>query len=82
MVAKETMHIALCLDRGYVMPTGVMMYSVCANNLDAEIDFHVVIDESVTDKDKKDIEDTIFPFEGKKILLSCQQSILSSFSTK
>ena len=77
MIKKEKIHIAACLDRGYVMPTGVMMYSACANNPDVDIDFHLVIDESVTTDDKKDLVETIIQFEGKKVLFYQVDSQLS-----
>ena len=74
----ETIHIAACFDHGFVMPTGVMMYSTCVNNADIEIDFHLVVDESVTDVDQKDLRDTIAEFPGKRVRfydISCTQSI-------
>lgn len=50
------------------MPTGVMMYSICANNQDVDIDFHIIIDESVSDNDKNNLTDSISKFEGKRAL--------------
>lgn len=43
-------HIALCTDINYLMPTGVAMVSICENNQDEEICFHVVgtIDNSIS----------------------------------
>ena len=61
------MEIVACLDKGFVMPTGVMMYSVCMNNQDTEIMFHLVVDESVTDADRNDLKRTVESFEGKKV---------------
>lgn len=61
------MDIVACLDKGFVMPTGVMMYSVCVNNQDTEIMFHLVVDESVTDADRNDLKRTVESFEGKKV---------------
>lgn len=60
------MDIAACCDKSFLMPTGVMMYSVCVNNPDVDIDFHIVIDESVADAEKKDLVDNISRFKGKK----------------
>ena len=37
------MHIAFCTDINYLMPTGVAMISVCENNRDIDICFHVVV---------------------------------------
>lgn len=49
------------------MPTGVMMYSACVNNLDVDIVFHIIVDESVTEKYMRDLEETVTVFEGKSI---------------
>ena len=65
---KQTIHIAVCPDKDYVMPTGVMMYSACVNNPDVDIDFHILIDESVTMAEQQDLIDSICMFEGKKVL--------------
>ena len=61
------MDIVACLDKGFVMPTGVMMYSVCVNNQDTEIMFHLVVDESVTDADQNDLKRTVESFKGKQV---------------
>lgn len=62
------MNIVACFDHGFVMPTGVMIYSVCVNNLDVDIDFHLVVDESVTEDDRNDITETVAQFKGKRAL--------------
>lgn len=61
------MDIVACVDRNFVMPTGVMVYSVCCNNQDVDIFFHLIIDESVTEKDKDDLEKTISCFQNKRV---------------
>ena len=63
---NDKIHIIMCLDKGFVMPTGVMVYSVCVNNPDVDIDFHYIIDDSITEDDKKKLDDTIAPFQGKR----------------
>ena len=65
---KEKMHIAICLDKDYVIPTGVLMYSACVNNQDMDIVFHILIDESVTEKEQQDLRDIINKFEGKRVI--------------
>ena len=62
------MDIVACFDSGFVMPTGVMMYSVCMNNKDVDIVFHLIVDESVSEKDKKDLEETVIAFKGKAVV--------------
>lgn len=60
------MDIVACCDKGFMMPTGVMMYSVCANNPDVAVVFHIVIDESIADEEKSDLEENISGFQNKK----------------
>lgn len=50
---KERIDIVACAHKWYVMPTGVMMLSVCMNNPDVDIVFHIVTDVSVTVKDPR-----------------------------
>lgn len=59
------MDIEACIDKGFVMPTGVMIYSVCVNNPDVDIMFHVIYDDSVTSEDRRDLEDVVALFKGK-----------------
>ena len=68
-MAKQKMHIVACFDHGFVMPTGVMIYSVCVNNPDVDIDFHLVVDESVTEKDRQGLMSTVSRFSGKQVIL-------------
>lgn len=62
------MDIVACTDKWFVMPTGVMMYSVCVNNPDMDIVFHVITDDCVTDDDKNDLEDIVVSFKRKSIV--------------
>lgn len=36
------MHIVFCTDVNYVMPTGIAMISICENNQDYDISFHII----------------------------------------
>ena len=51
------MEIVACLDHNFVMPTGVMMKSVCVNNENGEVNFHLIVDSSFTEGDKRIIQD-------------------------
>lgn len=64
---SKRIDIAVCPDKWFVMPTGVMMRSVCVNNPDVNIVFHVIIDDSVSEGDKKDLRDVISAFKGKHV---------------
>ena len=64
---ESKIDIVACTDKWFVMPTGVMMYSVCVNNPDVDIVFHVFYDDSVTSKNRRDLEKTVAGFGGKSI---------------
>ena len=63
----DTIHIAICLDNSFVMPVGVMMYSVCTSNIESDIVFHVVADK-VSDKSKEEIKCSVSRFSNKTII--------------
>ena len=65
-MAKEKVHIVACLDKKFVMPTGVMMCSACVNNPDVEIVFHLIGDESLSDHDKQGLADVVSLYQGKE----------------
>ena len=68
MTKKTRIDIAACTDRNFVMPTGVMMQSVCVNNPDVDIMFHIIVNDDITDGDKRDLEDVTAPFCGKSVV--------------
>lgn len=53
------MHIAFCTDTNYIIPTGVAMISVCENNKEEIITFHLVITDEATDN--IDIKEKVKP---------------------
>ncbi len=50
------MDIVFSADTNYIIPAGVMMTSVSLNNKDTDITFHALIDESVTEIQKQQLE--------------------------
>ena len=60
------MNIVCCIDRNYVMPAGVMITSVCLNNAEADITFHVVCNPNVRQGDKDDLMAVVDKY-GKRI---------------
>lgn len=54
-----TMEILCCTDHNFVIPMGVMMHSLCVNNKSNELHFHVFIDETVTEEQKKELREVI-----------------------
>lgn len=53
------MEILCCTDHNFVIPMGVMMHSLCINNANNELHFHVFIDNSVTEKQKDELREVI-----------------------
>jgi len=49
------MHVLCSTDKNYIMPAGVMIKSVSVNNPDADIVFHVIVDETVSKKFQKQL---------------------------
>ena len=49
------MHLVFCLDNNYIMPYGVTMTSICENNLNYDIMFHVITDNDFTIKNEKSL---------------------------
>ena len=50
------MDIVVCTDKNYIIPCGVMICSICENNKDSAITFHVIIDHSLNIKHKESLE--------------------------
>lgn len=53
------MEILCCTDHNFVIPMGVMMHSLCINNSNNELHFHVFVDNSVTEKQKDELREVI-----------------------
>lgn len=59
------MNILICPNHDYVMPSGVMLQSLCANNRDSEIHLFILTDESYTKDDEKILENIVLSFNSK-----------------
>lgn len=62
---ETTIDIVACTDHRNVMPTGVMMCSVCVNNPDFIIRFHIITDVDVADEDCDDIATVVAPYKNR-----------------
>lgn len=60
------MEIACSTDNNYVMPTGVMMCSLCENNKNENITFHV-LSSDVNEQNKKKLENLVRKYKQKII---------------
>ena len=64
---EERIDIVTCTDKKFVMPTGVMMISVCENNPETDIVFHIIVDDNVKTEDLQDLEDIVNTYSGKSV---------------
>ena len=64
----EIINIVACTDKKFIMPTGVMMTSVCENNMDTDVVFHIIVDEDVNTDDCRDLKDAVTIYRGKSVL--------------
>jgi lipopolysaccharide biosynthesis glycosyltransferase len=62
------MNILICLNHNYVMPYGIMVFSLCANNREEEIHLYVITDSSFTEEDKNDIYSIVLTFNSKNTI--------------
>lgn len=53
------MEILIGFEHNYVMPYGVMLYTLVSNNPNEIIHVHAIIGDNVTDKDKDELQKTI-----------------------
>ena len=55
--------IVACTDKINIMPTGVMLCSVCVNNPELNIQFHIITDTDVAEEDCDDLAAVVAPYD-------------------
>ena len=65
---NEKIDIVACTDKFYVMPTGVMMLSVCENNPETDIAFRIILEDNVKAEECQELENIVSPYNGKSIV--------------
>ena len=71
------MDIAICTDNNYVMPAGVLICSICENNADERINFHVVSDDKLTNDSKHSLSEVVNQY-NQNISFYCIDNHLNS----
>ncbi|MBE6330747.1 MAG: glycosyltransferase family 8 protein [Bacteroidales bacterium] len=61
---SSSMHIVLCTDNRYVMPTGVLMQSIGQNN-PASVHYHILVDEDFASDSREALADVARKFGGE-----------------
>ena len=59
------MDVVCCCDNKFIMPTGIMLKSLCENNVNVKI--HVIIDDTVTGQDKKNLVSIVKNYDNNDI---------------
>lgn len=72
------MHIAFCTDINYLMPTGVAMISICENNRDIDICFHIVvtINQGVTLESFYELREIALKYDKKVFFYQISEGVL------
>lgn len=74
------MNIVCCTDHKYIMPTGVMICSICVNHPNCEICFHVVCNNDVTESDKNDLREITLKHSHKIEFYEIKKEIADCFT--
>lgn len=75
----QKIHIVICTDTKYVMPCGIMFYSLCKNNSENEIVFHAIIDDSVTEANKESLSSIAKKFNKQIIFYNLDGHLFDNF---
>jgi len=77
-----TINILICADHGFVMPCGVALKSICANNQDNQVCVYLITDETFTEEDKQDITDIVKSYrnDNELSILLATDDLMSAWS--
>lgn len=73
-------NIVCCTDHKYIMPTGVMIYSVCKNHQENTVIFHLICNDDITPNDKEKIKKIIVKFKNHVIFYNIDFNIPKCFT--
>ena len=74
------MNIVCCTDHKYIMPTGIMMFSLSANNVYDDITYHVICKRDVTLCDRDKLRSTIIKYNHKIVFYEISEEIGECFT--
>ncbi len=70
------MDIVICTDNNYVMPAGVLICSICENNKTEKIKFHIIGDNTLSEKNKQSLLEEIQHYH-QEVSFYCADSSLN-----
>lgn len=74
----DPINIVCCLDNNYVMPYGIMLYSLCENNKEVSLCVFV-IHAGLSEDNKKRLKDTVKAFKQQIEFIKIEKSLLPDF---
>lgn len=77
-MVDDIIHISFCTDTNYVMPTGIAMISVCENNVEENIVFHIVLTDEGRTKEEMDAKTMPLRDIALKYKKTCQFYFIDS----
>lgn len=77
---ENMMHFALCTDKNYFMPCGIVMISICENHKNIPICFHIVLtNEEEQTPSTKELEDIVKRYGQKLNIYEIKADDLADF---
>jgi lipopolysaccharide biosynthesis glycosyltransferase len=61
------MDVVCCTDNNYIMPTGVLLCSICENNKSEEIIFHIILNSDISENNKCSLKNVVAKYFSKVI---------------
>lgn len=75
------MDIVICTDNNYVMPSGVLICSICENNKGNRIRFHIIGDEKLTEIGKASLQEEVNRYHHSISFYNIDSSLYSFMPT-
>lgn len=66
-IKLEKMNIVCCTDSNYIMPCGVLLCSICENNTQGDVCFHIIINKNVSIKEKESLIGIVNRYKMKSL---------------
>lgn len=64
------MNVLICLSHNYVMPSGIMLESLFTNNESEVVQIYAIVDEDVTEEDKRTLNDIVQKHHSNRVIFS------------
>lgn len=73
------MEIVICTDNNYVMPAGVLICSICENNVTEKIRFHIIVDDTFLEENRQSLFEEVLRYNQEIYFHHIDKNLYSSF---